>query len=135
MADRIDYSAVARYSVDTSGHEHAPAGNPQGGQFVADDIDRAAVAKPEAATGGMTPDVAAGKIQGLLDNINKGTVGTEHIEALGNEMKSMSKEQLAELFPKVKIMGKPKSKSDAISKIKQVLVNQLGMYRYTHPNG
>jgi 2'-5' RNA ligase len=41
----------ARHAKDAAGHEHAPAGIPEGGQFVADDIDREAVSKPKKPRG------------------------------------------------------------------------------------
>lgn len=78
---------------------------------------------------GLAPREAADRVRALLAEIDQGTVSTNRIDSLMNELeKAMKKSDLDLLLIELEIAGKAKSKAQAIDKIGQVVRSQLDMY-------
>ena len=122
----VEDSSPERYVKDSLGQEHAPAGHPEGGRFVADDIDN------QAASSGVAS--AEKDFRGILERMNSGAVDKQVIEGEIQKLAGLSRGELAELLPKLHIQSKPKSKANALELIKQVLDSQYHMYLSAHPN-
>jgi hypothetical protein len=71
-------------------------------------------------------------VQGVLSDINRGSVDGQRIEHTLAQFKDLSKPQLDQLLAELHIAGKARSKADAIGKVRQVLKSQAEMYVKTH---
>jgi hypothetical protein len=86
-------------------------------------------AAPKAKVAALAVGEAAGKVRGLLNEINQGTVTSSRIDTLLGELqKGLTKPQLDELLAGLAIAGKAKTKDQAVERVKQVLTSQLEMY-------
>jgi hypothetical protein len=65
------------------------------------------------------------KFRDVLDRIGSDTVTSADIDDVEKGLGELSKDELAELMPRLKVAGKPKSKGHAIRQITGVLRNQL----------
>jgi hypothetical protein len=86
-----------------------------------------AAPKPKAPI--VTVAAAAGQVRELLAEMNKGTVTTLRIDTLlGDLKKALTKAHWEQLLAALEIAGKPKTKDQAVDKVRQVLNSQLAMY-------
>jgi hypothetical protein len=77
---------------------------------------------------------AASRVRGLLDEINQGAVTSSRIDALiATLKKDFKKPDLEHLLVALQIAGKPKTKDQAVDRIKQTLNSQLEMYVKAQP--
>jgi hypothetical protein len=84
---------------------------------------------PRAKIPALTVADAAQKVRGLLAEINQGIVTTPRIDSLLSELKEgMTKPHLEQLLAALEIAGKPKTKDQAVEKVRQVMNSQLEMY-------
>ncbi len=92
-------------------------------------------AAPRKAAGTPPPGVqeAVASVRGILDQINSGGISGQIIDEAVARFKKMTKAQLLDVLQGLDIQGKPKTKDDALGKIKQVLDTQFEMYIRTHP--
>jgi hypothetical protein len=92
-------------------------------------------AAPRKAAGTPPPSVdeAVGSVRGILGQINAGGVTGRLIDEAVAGFQKMTKVQLVEVLKGLDIQGKPKTKDDALARIKQVLDTQFEMYVRTHP--
>jgi len=73
--------------------------------------------------------------RGVLDDINRGVVDGQRIEATVTQFKALSKPQLDQLLVELQIAGKAKTKEAAIDRVRQVLKSQAEMYVKKHAGG
>lgn len=86
-------------------------------------------AAPHVKSPALSVADAAVRVRALLAEINQGTVTTPRIDSLlGDLEKALKKPELEQLLAALAIAGKPKTKSQATDKIRQVLSSQLEMY-------
>ncbi len=78
---------------------------------------------------------AVALVRAVLDDINRGVVDGQRIEATLAHFKALSKPQLDQLLVELQIAGKAKSKDAAIDRVRQVLKSQAEMYVKTHAGG